>query len=389
MKRALGIAGVVLLLGAAFTLGLTLTRSSHRTATVSSSRTSTSGPRPIDEIRRELRTEYYRRVPERILHARSIRWMLASLDDPYTDYLTAEEYAELRSRTEATYGGVGLTVAPARDGLVVTSAPEGPARRAGIRPGDVIVSIDGKPAARLSFERSIALVKGERGTAVELTVQRAHAGKFQFRIVRDEIAAPSMQSRLLGRGKRALGYIRLLSFPEGTAPRVRRAAQGLVARRANGLILDLRANPGGLLAQAVSTVSLFLDEGVVCTTQGAHQERRVFGVTGGALYPRLPLVVLVDRRSASAAEIVAAALRENRRARVVGQRTYGKATVQTIRFLSNGGAFKFTTATYLTPSGSDIDRTGVRPDVRAIDDPETRRDEALVVAEKTLLSEHT
>ena len=388
MKRALGIAGVLLLLGAAFTFGLLLTRSSH-SAAPAPTHTGRAQPRPIEQIRHELRTEYYRRVPARILRARSIHAIVSALDDPYTDYLTAEEYAELRSRTEATYGGVGLTVAPAPEGLIVTSAPEGPARRAGIRAGDVIVSIDGRPAAALSFERSIALVKGEQGTAVELTVRRAHGGKFQFRVVRDEIVSPALDSRLLTRGPRAVGYIRVLSFPEGSAVRLRQAARSLVGRGAKGLVLDLRANPGGLLAEAVRAVSVFLDEGVVCTTQGVHQVRRVFGVTGGASYPRIPLVVLVDRRSASAAEIVAAALRDNRRARVVGQRTYGKATVQTIRFLSNGGAFKFTTATYLTPLGKDIDRVGVHPDVRALDDPGTRRDEALVAAEKTLLGELT
>jgi carboxyl-terminal processing protease len=267
----------------------------------------------------------------------------------------------------------------------VTAARKGPAREAGIRPGDLIVKIDGRAVRDLSFERSLSLVKGEEGTVVQLTIERANAWRKNFRIVRDEIPVASMRGRLLRVGKTRLAYVRLLAFPQGTSERIEEETGELVARGARGLILDLRQNPGGLLDQAVRTVSVFVDHGVVCTTNGMHQSRRVFSVTGGARYPRLPLVVLVDRKSASAAEIVAAALRENGRARLVGVRTYGKASVQSIRLLSDGGAFKLTTATYRTPSGLDIHLTGVRPDVGARDDVRTRADEALVAAERTLL----
>ena len=385
MKRAFGTALVVVLFAGAFTLGLLLTRGSDATPRAAPSTRARHEPRPIDQVRSELLAEYYRAVPPEVLERRTIRGILTGLGDPYTDYLSAAEYADLRNRTESSYGGVGLTVTPAKHALVVTAAQKGPARDAGIRPGDLIVKIDGRAVGDLSFERSLSLVKGEEGTVVKLTIERANAWRKDFRIVRDEIPVASMRGRLIRAGKTRVGYIRLLAFPQNTARRVEDETNELVSRGARGIILDLRQNPGGLLDQAVRTVSVFVAHGVVCTTNGVHQTRRVFTVDGKAAYPALPLVVLIDRKSASAAEIVAAALRENGRARLVGVRTYGKASVQSIRLLSDGGAFKLTTATYRTPSGKDIHLTGVRPDVSARDDVATRADEALLAAERTLL----
>jgi carboxyl-terminal processing protease len=185
------------------------------------------------------------------------------------------------------------------------------------------------------------------------------------------------------------GYIRLLAFPDSTADRLGTATTSLVHRGAKGIVLDLRDNPGGLLAQAVRTVSVFLDGGVVCTVAGLHQDETVYQVTGGASYPQLPLVVLVNRGSASSAEIVAAALQDHRRAVVVGRRTYGKASVQSIRPLSNGTALKLTTALYRTPAGRDLTGKGVRPKVRIDDNPLTRLDEVLRAAERVLLKQIT
>ncbi|TMJ97982.1 MAG: S41 family peptidase [Actinobacteria bacterium] len=386
MRRAVGIAAVVVLLAGAFALGLALTQSRQaQSHPVDASPARL--PSPISQVRAELRGEYYRAVPHDVLARPTIAGMLNALGDPYTDYLTAAQYAQLKNDTQGRYGGVGLTVSPAKEGLIVTSAPEGPARSAGIRPGDVIISIDGVSARALSFERSMALVKGAQGTVVELMVQRPKAGQIRFRIVRDEVPAPDLQARLVSVRRTPFAYVRLLAFPAGMATRLEQATARLVERGARGLVLDLRGNPGGLLAQAVGTVSIFVPSGIVCTTDGFHQEKRVFGVSGGARFPSLRVVVLVDRGSASAAEVVAAALADDGRAAVVGQRTYGKATVQTIRLLSNGGALKLTTATYRTPAGRDITRTGVRPSVHTLDDPRTRRDEALVTAEKVLLEQ--
>ncbi|MGH3117009.1 MAG: S41 family peptidase [Gaiellales bacterium] len=388
MKRAGGFAFVLLLLVAAFLLGLLSTRLSDEPSSARLEDRLRDRDRPavaINQVRQELVSAYYRPVPEQVLYEPTISGILRELGDPYTDYLTPAEYAALRNRTARSYTGVGLSVAPSKSGLLVTSTYGGPARKAGIRRGDMIVRIQGRPAGGLSFEQSLSLITGEKGTLVRLTVKRARQGAIHFALVRQEIDVPSVDGRLVRVRGAELGYVRLLSFPAGSAGRLERATRRLVRQGAKGLIVDLRDNPGGLISQAVETVSLFVEKGVVCTTAGLHQERRVFQASGDVRFPSLPVVVLVNPSSASAAEIVAAALQEHDRAVVVGRRTFGKASVQSVRPLSNGGALKLTTATYLTPRGVDLAEAGVRPNIRAFDDLRTRTDEALTRARRALL----
>jgi carboxyl-terminal processing protease len=389
MRRGwIGIAGIVLLLAGAFLAGLfhdATSGTDARPGPVASPRA--KPPAVIDEVRSELATAYYRTVGSEILARGSVAGMVEALDDPYTEYLTPEEYGALQNATARSYSGVGLTVGPSKDGLVVTSALRGPARDAGIRRGDVIMSIDGVPADKVAFERSLFLIKGEEGTNVQLTVKRPAVGKLRFTVVRQELPVPTVRTRLLSSKGKRLGYVRLLSFPESTTEDLRRRTARLIRRGATGIVLDLRNNPGGLLLEAVQSVSLFLDRGIVCSTEGEHQERRVFKVSGPTPFPDVPLVVLVNRGSASASEIVAAGLGENGRAVVIGTRTYGKAAVQSLHELSNGAALKLTTATYTTPTGQNLHQHGVRPGLRAVDDPATRVDEALRAAQQTLLKQ--
>ena len=382
MRRAGGIAAVALLLVAAFAVGWTTT-GGRDSATELPSAERDRRPKLIDEVRRELATGYYRPVAGSVLARPTIADIVAGLRDPYTDYLTPKEYEELRSRIARSYAGVGLKVGPAKNGVRVTSAFNGPARRAGIRRGDVIVSINGRSTAGLPFERSLALMKGRR--VVRLTVRRPSAGTIRFKVVRGDVPLPTLRSDLVTVGRTKVGYVRLFSFRASAAERLERRTAALVKKGAKGLVLDLRDNPGGLLAQAVDVASLFLEDGIVCTTTGEYQEPRDHEVVGDAMYPRLPLVVLVDAETASAAEILAAALADNRRAFLVGERTYGKASVQSVRVLSNGGALKLTTAKYWTPAGVDLTKRGVRPKLKARDDPRTRADEALAAAERALL----
>jgi carboxyl-terminal processing protease len=387
MKRAGGIALVVFLLAASFSLGLLWKRSGDA-AKPSVTLGLRDRERPqvaIDEVRRELSNAYYRSIDPEILYQPTIADILEGLEDPYTDYLTASEYEALQNRTDRSYGGIGLAVEPSSAGLVVTSAFRGPAREAGIRRGDIITRINGRSAANLTFEKSLALIQGEKGTLIRLTVKRARQGRIHFSLVRAEIAVPGLEARMLRGSRTAVGYIRLLAFRAGSADRISRATKRLVRRGANGVILDLRDNPGGLLSQAIETTSLFLNEGVICTTAGLHRAEQVYTATGTATHPKLPLVVLVNRASASAAEIVAAALQDNGRAVVVGRATYGKASVQSIRTLSNGRALKLTTATYVTPAGVNLAERGVRPRVKVFDDPLTKRDEAIGAARRALL----
>ena len=387
MRRAGGFAFIVLLL-LAFLLGLLATRLSDGRSSAGVAAGVRDRARPseaINQVRQELASAYYRPVPERVLDEPTVRGILRELGDPYTDYLTPAEYDSLRNRTARSYTGVGLTVAPSKGGLLVTSTLGGPAREAGIRRGDLIVRIQGRPAGQHSFEQSLSLITGEKGTLVRLTVKRPRQGTIHFALVRQEIDVPSVRARIVATPGPEVGYIRLLSFPAGSAGRLERAARKLVRQGAKGVIIDLRDNPGGLISQAIAAVSLFVDEGVVCTTAGLHQNRRVFRASGEARFPRLPLVVLVNPSSASSAEIMAAALQDHRRALVVGRRTFGKASVQSIRPLTNGGALKLTTATYRTSRGVDLAEAGVRPDLRAYDDPRTRPDEGLARAQRVLL----
>lgn len=359
--------------------------------------TSTAAPpqRPVlalEQVRVVLAQAYYRHVSPEWLAEPSISKILDRLDDPYTEYLSPAEFDAFRNGLDQRYYGVGLRLDQDTQGLVVIRSLAGPARDAGIRPGDVIVTIDGRSATTLPFDESLALFKGEQGTTVKLTVQRpGETRALDFEVVRGPITVPAVRSRLIKTSGKLIAYIRLRAFSGDAAARVGAAARHLIDRGAQGVILDLRGDPGGYLTQAVAVSSLFLESGIVCQTSGANQQTRSYAVSGVPIDTDSPLAVLVDGTTASASEIVAGALRDNRRAVLVGERTYGKATVQSLVELANGGALKLTTATYLTPSGSSIGGRGIKPGVKAVDNPLTRPDEAVLTAAKALLKrlDHT
>ncbi len=386
MGRAARYLIAVAIVSAAFILGFFLTRTEEGAGQSAPPVLADRPLRVIDEVRAELTSSYYRWIDPDVLERPTVDEILAGLDDPHTDLLTDAEYASIQEHTQGTYSGIGLTVGPARRGLLVTSAADGPAREAGVREGDVIVAIDGEAAGSLPFERSLALIKGETGTVVHLQVRRPGRKKLvDFMVVRREIDVPPLTSRVLGTKKDKIAYLRLFSFPAGTAGRLEQATTRLVQGGVTGAIIDLRDNPGGLLSQAVDVSSLFIPEGIVCRTDGLHEDEHEYRVTGASTQPGLPLVVLVNGGSASAAEIVAGALVDHDRAVLVGERTYGKASVQTLAPLLGGGALKLTTAKYLTPAGADITGVGLEPSVVAADDPLTERDEGLQIARRTLL----
>lgn len=384
MRRRAGTLAAAILVVGAFFLGFLITQADSGAPSAVAPIRADRPVSIVDEVRVELTSGYYRWIEPDVLGQETVDEIVAGLEDPHTDYLTPAEYESIQDTTEGTYSGVGLTVGPARRGLLVTSALRGPAREAGIRKGDVIVSIDGERVGALPFDRSLALIKGETGTLVRLTVRRPRRGTMDFTVMRQDIDVPLLNARMMKVGKTKVAYLRVFAFPDGAAERIERATTTLVEEGARGAIVDLRDNPGGLFSQAVSSASIYLEEGIVCRTDGVHEEAQTYNVTGNATHPELPLVVLVNGGSASAAEILAGALYDYDRATLVGERTYGKASVQTIAPLRNGGALKLTTAKYVTPAGADITGRGIHPGIVAADDPLTDRDEALLIARRTL-----
>jgi carboxyl-terminal processing protease len=387
VRRAAGyLAATAVVLGA-FVLGFFLTQSERDAGQAAAQRSADRSVRLIDEVRDELNASYYRWIHPDVLARPTVDGILAGLEDPHTEVLTASEFESLRDRTDGTYSGIGLTVGPAAGGLVVTSAYPGPATSAGIKPGDVILRIDGAVLADQPFESALTLIKGKPGTVVRLRVRRPpRKASFDVEVVRREIAVPPITARLMRVRKQKVAYIRVFTFSADAAHQLTTATSRLVAKGATGAIIDLRDNPGGLLSQAVDVASIFIGDGVVCRTAGLHEEEHTYRVTGFPTHPKLPLVVLVNGGSASAAEIVAGALVDQDRATLIGQRTFGKASVQTVAPLLNGRALKLTTAKYLTPAGADITGVGLHPSVEAVDNPVTaERDEAVQIARRTIL----
>jgi carboxyl-terminal processing protease len=328
-------------------------------------------------VRSALAARYYRPVPDSVLRLGSVRKMISALGDPYTAYLAPDAYKLVRQETASTYSGIGVSVLPSPRGFVVVSL-RGPAAHAGIHIGDTIVRIGNRDAASLPMSRAMSQILGPPGTKVHLELVRG-GHRLDLHLTRAMIKAPTVHARLISFAGRRWGDVRLDGFRIGSAVVLRRELRLLQRQGASGFVLDLRENPGGLLTQAVTVASLFIDHGVIATLDGAHQPHHVLRAIRGTA-TSLPLVVLVDRYTASSAEIVAAALRDNHRATIVGERTFGKGLVQAVDPLDNGAALELTIAQYSTPDGSVLSGVGLIPQIRATDDPRTRSDEALATA---------
>lgn len=373
MRRLLIPGVVVLALCVPFAVGYELSSASRATTQV-------AVPTLVDQVREALAAHYYRPVPQNVLKLESVDEIISALGDPYTAYLAPPAYKLVRQETASTYSGIGVSLLPTSRGLLVVSLQPGPAQRAGVRIGDRIVNVDGASPTRLSD--GLASILGPPGTLVRLDIARGHR-VLRIGVRRDIIRAPVVRARLLSFAGRRWGVLRLSAFRTGAAVVLRHELTRLQRLGARGFVLDLRENPGGLLAQAIAVSSVFLDNNVVVALASAHGPSEVYRAARG-LATRAPLVVLVDRYSASSSEIVAAALHDNHRALIVGERTYGKALVQTIDPLRNGAALELTIAHYTTPSGEDISGVGVAPQIHAVDDPQTPQDEALAAALRVL-----
>ncbi len=325
-----------------------------------------------------VRRHYVEELPYRQIVYGAIHGMLAALD-PHSDFLEPQQVEGIKEETEGRFGGIGVQIG-IQDGYPVVIAPieDTPAYKAGLMSGDRIVAIDGRPAFNFTMDASMKALRGEPGTAVTLTIAREGQDLFDVRLVRDFIAVASVKGARVLRGN--IGYLRITQFSEPTAAAFAAALDSLLTNGIDGLVLDLRDNPGGLLSQATAVAQQFLPpRAVIVTTRGRGgarpEEEEVFRADGRRHLTDLPLAVLINRGTASASEIVAGALRDHRRAVVVGERSFGKASVQNIVSLSTRPecGLKLTTAHYYTPGGHLIHNRGIEPDIAVPVTPEAWR----------------
>ena len=319
--------------------------------------------RAFAEVMERIRSSYIEDISDKDLLESAIRGMLYELD-PHSNYLTPDQFEDLQVTTTGEFGGLGIEVTM-EDGFVkvVTPVDESPASKAGIKAGDLILKIDDTFVKGLTLSEAVELMRGEIGSEIELMVlSQGEENPRQVSVKRDKIQLHSVRSRVLEPG---LGYIRISQFQNNTGADTGKALDKLSKEgQLRGLILDLRNNPGGVLGGAVEVADLFLESGLIVYTQGRSPESRSeFKASAGDRLEGVPLVVLVNGGSASASEIVAGALQDQHRGLVVGNRTFGKGSVQTVLPLSKDKALKLTTARYYTPSGRSIQAEGIVPDI--------------------------
>lgn len=304
------------------------------------------------------------------INAGVVQGLLLSLDDPYAYYFNADQYKSFMEENSGFIGGIGVVLGQNKDGraYVVKVFKNTPAEHSGVMAGDIFVSVDGTKQSKWTPEQIVKLVRGNPGTSVTIGFLRVGSIKsIDIRIAREKIIIPNIESKLLGTGG-DIGYVRLYQFTQTAVDDVSKSIKNLKAKGAKSFILDLRENPGGLLQSSVGIVSLFVEEGVVVRVEERNKPQLTYDVTGKTITDA-KLVVLVDANSASASEIVAGSLQDYKRATIVGEKSFGKGTVQEMRPLSFGGAVKFTIAHYLTSKSRIIDGRGVVPDVEVKMDP--------------------
>jgi carboxyl-terminal processing protease len=321
--------------------------------------------RTFTEIFGRIKRDYVEPVSDKKLLEDAIRGMLSGLD-PHSAYLIGEEYQELKEGTTGQFGGLGIEVTMENGFIkVVSPIDDTPAQKAGIKAGDLIIKLDDKPVKGMSLNDSVKLMRGEPGSKIVLTIVReGEEAPLKLTLARDIIKVKSVKSKSLDKG---YGYVRISSFQSGTGDSLKEALATLKKENAGalkGLVLDLRNNPGGVLNAAVDVSDAFIKTGLIVYTQGRIENSEMrFNAAGDDLINGAPMVVLINAGSASASEIVAGALQDQKRAVIMGEKSFGKGSVQTILPTSNGAAVKLTTARYYTPSGRSIQAEGIEPDI--------------------------
>jgi carboxyl-terminal processing protease len=334
-----------------------------------------------------LNRRYYREVPTRKVEEAALRAAVDSLDDQFSTYLSPKDLKAFDEMTDSKFEGIGVEVQQVDAGLRIGKVYEGsPAEKAELKSDDIIVRAGGESLAGLTTQEGSALIRGPEGTSVDLQLRR-DSELIDRKVKRAQVRVPVVESRFDEKTK--VGVVRLGSFTTDANEEVKEGVDSMVKKGATGIVLDLRSNPGGLVSEAKAISSLFLDGGTIVTTRGRAVRTKTIKAGDDPAFPKIPLVVLVDKNSASAAEIVTGALQDRGRAKVYGTRTYGKGVFQEIIPLSQGGAMDITVGQYFTPKGrnlggagaakgQDVSRgQGIAPDEKAVDDPETPKvDEA-------------
>jgi len=336
------------------------------------------------DVFERVRADYVEEVSDQELIESAIRGMLASLD-PHSSYLDPKSFQDMRVQTKGEFGGLGIEVTM-ENGLVKVVSPidDTPAFRAGVQAGDLISHLDGEPVLGLTLAEAVERMRGPVNTDLVLTLRRPNREPFDVTITRAVITVQSVRSRL----EDDVGYLRLTAFNEQTSPGLEQAVNRLSEQAEGslkGYVLDLRNNPGGLLDQAIAVSDAFLNAGEIVSTRGRHpDDAQRYNAREGDLANGLPIIVLINGGSASASEIVAGALQDHGRAVIMGTRSFGKGSVQTIIPLSGSGAMRLTTSRYYTPSGRSIQATGIEPDIEVeqarlepLDSVVSRREEDL------------
>jgi carboxyl-terminal processing protease len=327
----------------------------------------------------DVQKNYVDEVDPKVLIDGALKGMFESLKDPYSLYLDAQEMRDMGDTTTGKFGGVGLIIAKVEGGVEVVSPIEDtPAFRAGVHAGDLIVAVDGSSVLELNIDQVLSILRGQPGTSVTMSILRGKALRFEVTVVRAVIEVPTVKYTMMPGG---VGYLRLIQFTPQTADRAAEALRSFQAAGYRALILDLRGNPGGLLQSAVDVANFFIARGPIVSTRSrmASENQVFFASARRTIVPgELPVIVLLNRGSASASEILAGALQDTSRARIVGEKSYGKGSVQWIRNLGEEG-YRLTISRYYTPNGRNIDKVGILPDVE-VKEPELSQEEEKAVS---------
>jgi len=330
----------------------------------------------LAKLQQYIEDRYYVPVDEEKLKEGIYKGLFWGIGDPYSAYLTEEEYDNIMISTTGEYQGIGVTIAPDDNGLINVVAPidGSPAAEAGIRTGDKIISVGGKPYDGSTIDQAVAAMRGKPGTRVDIVVLRGE-NEIEFNIIRANIVMQSVRSKVLDGN---IGYIRISSFEERTADDFKEQLRDLELERVKGLVIDLRDNGGGLVDSSVAVADLLLDEGVVTYTEDRKGRKEYYKSAAGKT--ELPYVILVNGGTASASEILTAAVKDHKSGKVVGTKTYGKGIIQSIEQLPDGDAIKLTVMQYFSPNGNVIHKIGVEPDVHVEPLPDDKTDRQLQAA---------